>query len=1547
MRFLRLVRGVAIGATLAGCSLSSHDQTQSSETTASAASALTPSQGLRPYPIRYVGRARATGPDGKPVVAWSGSLSDLLAADAWATCAQNTSGGAGQTDGYLAYLATKMNEDNTCAAAQNLCGSSCEVTASWRQKRSASACNADTSTGDAKAIDFLPYSPIQLGNPLPASASFPGYAYARTNAQEEIIIADSNLCMAQKLREDSVSADGLLLSNADQREILEVTRERVQVAILQYSALAVAFTSQDKRQLTSFNPNQYLTILRAFADLPENASKLQEMGRDFASAIDLHTQVTDELAQLLARSASAHSSKGVPAGSPGASNWGVGSWRERLLRLLYGGDPLAAAYASNENLWQHFTGTHADNYLFDDRAKFVSEDVQGPEASALLSLARAADALYLRTTVKVDDEVNDEFTGIDVDVTSDQMYRAVEASLRHPECLASKVPYACEAAARADDVHGADDYTSTLLWQKRRIAPAHARTLVRMLGQAMPQLNGRYHDSTEVELLGEYEGAMQFTGHHELVQEAVATTRLPGAPPGVWYHLDPDFSAIPKGTAERATPFLSGYRLPTTIDAFNVGSTQGFIARWRDRPGTESDARVEGSARLRTMGAVSVLSAARDAIFIASHALQSTPSASATAFVDAAKAALPLIGGAVGTRSLAVRPVTIARQTFGTCPEWNTSNQWCWSMVQASSDNRSMDWEIDVGTTADDPFTEVLMVDDIEDVPLPVAAALDPNFQSFTGKTRASLLAAARTATLVETQIGEGNSVRRVYRVSANGSATVLVRNPKAAGTNDELAVLADRVELSSLYTSQPVDGVPGKVTPVWRSNDGKFLSFGGSLNRLAQRAWAALPYDWSRPAFDGFGMPVDWFPPTDPSLYGSGPGDTAASFYLRSAKEAAGEATTAVQAAIMELLREQSDHDLADSARKKAAGVSAIERTNLCGQSTTCDTASEEVTISAGWIDPAKCALPFCDKFDLALRSVVPNKVNLARAVVRNLPHAANREHESAPAFDEYAGGALQKAMIAEWGALKHLNDSVDDAWRQLDAREAGYKAAQATIDAADDRHRRACSDDAFRDAVDSGKTSSFDKRGGVWVRGYFGDDTAWWEPTSAVEGTYQGSSWNSGPLVQAMNQCFETARDMGPVMTQAAATKAEAWAALGAQITLVSDAGTALRMAVADMSRVIYESNIAVARADLDAQFATAGQLTLFGTYQRLHSDDVWRARAKLESARRYAASARRAIESRYVVDFASMHQPEQFVAAPADWADAIYESDLDARGAAGLSLPIPSASNPTPSPSSIATNQIADYVANLEAFVRGYAVSRPTSVVHSDSEIVTLPGPDTRETVQDTSGQLVSVLGRDTAAWTFSCDDGMTWIAHPARGQVPATLDVATACGGKGPTRARYRFEMDPWGRVGGDVADLPYELRHNARWNRFTVNVTGTGVRRCSLAADPAACANNPFLRFGLTHTGPAWVTNYDQQWRVLGVSPGRIEGGKALANEESLAIPTNAWGKPNIDLLARTELFDRPLGGTYQLELQISPEVVLANIEAVQILHDSSYWVKQQ
>ena len=74
--------------------------------------------------------------------------------------------------------------------------------------------------------------------------------------------------------------------------------------------------------------------------------------------------------------------------------------------------------------------------------------------------------------------------------------------------------------------------------------------------------------------------------------------------------------------------------------------------------------------------------------------------------------------------------------------------------------------------------------------------------------------------------------------------------------------------------------------------------------------------------------------------------------------------------------------------------------------------------------------------------------------------------------------------------------------------------------------------------------------------------------------------------------------------------------------------------------------------------------------------------------------------------------------------------------------------------------------------------------------------------------------------------------------------------------------------------------------------------------------------------------------------------GQVEGAKALAAEEWLDPLANGWSKPFVAAVGRSEFADRPLGGTYELVLQLGPEVTLSRIERLQVLFESAYWVKQ-
>jgi hypothetical protein len=258
----------------------------------------------------------------------------------------------------------------------------------------------------------------------------------------------------------------------------------------------------------------------------------------------------------------------------------------------------------------------------------------------------------------------------------------------------------------------------------------------------------------------------------------------------------------------------------------------------------------------------------------------------------------------------------------------------------------------------------------------------------------------------------------------------------------------------------------------------------------------------------------------------------------------------------------------------------------------------------------------------------------------------------------------------------------------------------------------------------------------------------------------------------------------------------------------------------------------------------------------------------------------------------------------------------------------------------------NQIADYVGNLQRFVQGYAVDRPTATAKQDDEVLTLPGPDQRVAATDGApGDVDGVV----AMWQFQCPGSTTWVQHPALAAGAAGASISTVCNGATPALASVSFYLDAWGRLEGDIANEPYERRENARWESLAVNVVGTGIRNCAqlAASGQAQCFSEPFVRYNLTSVGPAWVTDYTEQWHVLGVPTGQIEGAKALVAEQWLDPISNGFAKPYVSAVARTEFQERPLGGEYQIVFQLTPDVQLQNIEQIQVLTRSSYWVRQQ
>ena len=774
------------------------------------------------------------------------------------------------------------------------------------------------------------------------------------------------------------------------------------------------------------------------------------------------------------------------------------------------------------------------------------------------------------------------------------------------------------------------------------------------------------------------------------------------------------------------------------------------------------------------------------------------------------------------------------------------------------------------------------------------------------------------------------------------GESTLLLSTCPPAAT--DYRMLADNLNLpigrDQIFFSS-------EVTPD-RSAFARYGGFDGDFGRMNDQAFAVLSNNWSQPAFDAFGLPINWVPPPDPALTTLADNGQAVVGYLNNAKVAALEATQAVAQAIDTLLEEEKDNTIVAAAQQRADAVKANQQKAFCGESgATCNTNVAVLNLETDSRFPVlNCAsvsgtafFELCTAAENAIVTAAPSAVRVLSLVNQKLADPA------VPAFDEYRGGTLQSIAVEQWTALDRLRGLRETIRTQLNSLIVRYNqavaiadAAQASADAAVQTAAFNCSPNVFSAANDAGLSCS-DAPGTLSA----GTDGSW-----SYSFNCDMAAWSMGPWLAQVSACNTSQIQVPAAQAQANAAAMgsfvviqDAWAIVANARTAAAEVFRQIQLASVAMASAQTQAAIAQSEADLDAELAPSTAFSRLGTARRYHHFELFRARALLENARRHALAARRAIEANFVVNLSTLHGDEPFVAAPAVWADEVYEYDLDTPAAVGLQ-------RAPAQEGAINPNRLADYVTNLENFVLGYSVNRPTAIAKQDAEIVSLAGPDQRETVEvDASGTLGEVLARQSQAWQYFCEDSQTWIQHPAIGEIPATSDVMTACDGAAPTIARRSFTLDAWGRLDGDRAQPPYEARHNVRWRRIATNVVGTGIRDCTLSSDPLNCYAESFLRYDLRHVGPMWVTNFEEQWRALGHPLGRIEGGKALAVEEWLDPVRNGWTQPFVSAVGRTEFFTRPYGGAYEIELHLTPDVRLDRIERIQLLTESDYWVAQR
>ena len=1561
---------------------------------AQAAEPVVPDSGFVPYPIIVdpITQEPIIFASGTYEPAWDGTVADLIAADGYAMCAQTGYFGMNYGtsdvhggDAYLNYLLSKMGEVQCKTWPQ---ATSTEQI--WINNRETTDCNVDGRTKTLAAIE-----PLQRD--ITGTASF--YAWnnhwglsgsnavieaARELAGRELNYADMNLCIAQYMRGQLNSGESLFTTSDDLNSILGVIRERAQIAAVYYGLISKVLSWHDGAApsgLTSAE-NDWLVLVRRWATNVATSQELERLGQDFATAARLLKESTVDYASLLQRQAGSR-----PIGSSGvdrpARDWGYGQPRNRLLTLLYGGDPMGVTGSAV------FQGRGGLAWPPD----FVSTDMRDPRLGTLLGLARASDTLRFKVIPN---------SGLDASASADELYASTEAALRLKACQAQGTGTCNLATIRAElpDVANFTEYT---LWSTYTIDPGVARTFARAFGQAFGGLfgpNAQY----------DFGGLMHLHGQHEV--ETIAGDE--------WLHVDKDFTTSPLMGNELEHYFTHLTELPDQLVLDADPTTQGFLQLGSWMGGSPAWANLQG------LGSVPALAFVREAI-----ADGSVADPAVAPFFAAAGAVLPELDAAIGTRSVILRSVS-ALQQF---PCWDGTYTPGANCEVLGGQGFEPEHRLTSITKSDDPLDKVTLA---PHSPQLNTVARDEETVAFDGLDRAALDAfpTVDSDTTSYADYADGYERREFDIVITDDQQRVdiLLRGHRPGGTS------AQRIY-------QPVHHNQFGLRGTYQT------SYGGQLNQLAVQAMAVLPQDWSRPAYDAFGLRSDWVPPADAALVGGTTGQPSYEYYLSVAKQSAQEATAAVQTAIDNMMTEtQQKVDLA-AAEQRAETIANIQISGVCGPSGECPSMeTQNIGVSApsclSKLTSNTTAAQFCTNALAPLSSLT------GWFRVTKLAYTAKTG-----SFSDFEGGEMQAALVRQWNAIKSANEVIDNVFANAVALGVELEAAEATKTNAVDNYEaakddilhqydelfvqgsnaeaqkaslssqiqqlddnvmaamanqwRACGcpseDDRFYADCVALVGSDYSPVGDAYKAAYS------WSNVGSVEQAPDGQwysyppgypahaddestkSFNAGPIYaqqQACNQATDTVnaqidvwhhlseglneqilaiytqlgvldeeRDLLKSKTTAAdSAYAAAQKQYNSSVASTSAQVTSSYTQVQSAITELIQSQIAIdqlwgklesfkAQASLDEDLAQKQADSRFGMARKFQSYDMWRARALLESTRRVAVAARRAIEAFFVVDLSELNASQPFVESPSVWADEIYGSDLDAPSVVGLNASTQKVAG------AVYPNKVLDYVENLERFVQGYTIANPTAVAQPDTEVLTLPGPDVLNQIEDQDGNLVPVLDGDSMGWKFYCPGTGEWVSNPGAGELPVTHSVAEVCPGPPPpmgeephgtppTKARYDFALDPWGRLNGALTN-ELQQRHNVRWGRLAVNLVGTGVRDCASAPDSSACYSEPFLRFNMTHVGPSWTTNYAQQWHAYNLPSAFIEGGKALTAEEWIDPLTNGWSTPLVSAAARGEFAGRSIGGSYQLEIELGPEVHLDRIERVQLLVETAYWVRQQ
>jgi hypothetical protein len=1549
---------VAFGAACAGRA----DGTSGSpESTSTVSAALSTSQ-MPPVPC-YQPQASAPYQS-----LWANGTSvQLLFADAMAACSasadpgiESSTLGVGldgrpQRDIYMTNVATQMA--NAVSKSQS---------ADWLALRAAQDKNCDPVTlAPASAPVTLPQYEITERIlsffPVAGSAgSGPDMRNSYRTANAALRAGAWNLCLAQVLRNripGSATGATLLMTEAEQRELLDVIRQRAQIAIVQYGLLGEVFAmattpgpglgdSPDKDTRLGLD----LLLSWAYGSFPNiaglgapgtttagqgaNAKIMAAMGRDFATAVQLHAAVAKESIDLLGRSASAHAARSMTVAQLGDDAWGPGSWLQRELSAGYGGDPLAVDPGAQPSPLA-FASTPGTVELLGwplaNEQPYYRSVYDNAAADKILAFARRYDALDFIVTPPPP-------TGcyqIDAAASGPVLYSSLEAAIRKDRCPTGQT---CATAPAPGE-----DYLLQSLFGLR---PEDAARAAQHMGETLfPPHVQECPRPPNV-----YVGPITLPAGVQIADVA----HPPYTITNNQMHVNATASFGYRTLRERAGAFasLSTLRIPSpneldpTVDMTDLGLYEGCD---QNDHGCAPYSSV--SEYKRTLGAIPALAMTREAIINAAHVNgQPAPFYPASAFLDPAASIVSVIDGEIGPDALVVEPVVQKFIPTAIAPYTPPPPTYYVTQLPAAGERSSIaplySWKLHI-----------------------THGATDPKWTSSTFRVliyrradqgewaRAPQLTAAEAAANVNNAFAVA-----VADDAANMTADTQLGHVRWSSTpftlQDAVYVSCDLPNKScpparwSFVLERTPPGSDGSAThgsPIYsllaanvpmelgNARSALYLAFDGSLGSTLERRITPLPANPVEPAIDAFDLPTRWVPPLMAGSLGGRADQTSVDYFSTLANGSAEEAATAAKTALDGLIdAQQSDAmEAAETARALQSLQSDVQ--SVCGaNATSCLTTADlnETNLDAKWY-PAESNPPQCGAntpypnlsqdqcntihsvIDVMVKSLLHTRLRIARPVLDTLTS------EAVPSFTDYQGGALQSDLIEQWRAIKAPVDKLNTLYA---LETSALTSMDSYVLLMNNAHNHA--DDACSETFN-------------WIQ------FAWhaYKAVGACVGVYYTGGATASTCGQEAMAAYSSAHaatdDPNCQAARSAQTSAEqasrrenadARAQMVAAVAGIFDAEAAMQQSTARIAQDLQKVTVAQAKYQLEQTLAQSTNKTSFGAYRLYHAYDLWRAMAQTESARRYALAMRRAIEAQFVVDLSTMKDDEAFVAAPASWADEVYDYDLSLPKSLGLT--VGNSSNGQ----GLYVNKVKDYVQNLTAFVAGYAVKRPTAVSRNDIDVLTLPGLKP----QTYSSQNQTTTYQDPSEWFLMCKGSTKWTTIPVGTSPGAVCPAATPA-----VRAKLVFELDPWGRYNGSLVNGPFGARYNGRWQELAVNFVGTGVRDCTNALDPIACGTQEYVPYNLRHVGPASVTDFHEQWHILELPVALIEGGKGLAAEIVLDPLRDGWNTSYVSPIARTELELRPLGGAYELEFEVTPEIILERIERVQLLVGSSSWVKQQ